>query len=241
MSKRIFTKLSKTMPKYLVVLSGILIGSTGLMSTPVIAGDKTATDLIFSAPYIKQLNHPAKINYHYKHDTPTPEEYGAIFEERVSVNVKEPTLEGGFNSVSISLKSEDRDSELGPFENTSGNPVVMMFLERELTQMRSKVGGTPVYFRNTIRRAFRDSALVEQSEVTLKGEKIPASKIVIKPFIDEQNIGRFGKYRGKVFEITVADKVPGGIFEMRSFIPGEKADDASLMTNELKYQEPDAQ
>ena len=93
-----------------------------------------------------------------------------------------------------------------------------------------------MYFRNTIRRAFRDSAKLEEISVEVKGVDLPATKITIHPFVDEKNVGRFGKFRGKVFETIVADGIPGGIYSMRSFVPGETEAEGVLVTNELLYQ-----
>lgn len=214
----------------------IFVGSTFLIA-PAQSNEDTAVSLIFSEPYLKKLEHPAAIAYQYSHATSTPDAYGAPFEESVTVKVDAPTLEGGFNSVAIWMKDESREYKLGPFENTSGNPVVMMFLERDLRQMRSKVGGAPVYFRNTIRRAFRDGAEVDDVNVQVKGVSVAAKRITIKPFVDEQGIGRFGKFRGKVFETIVTDAVPGGIYTMRSFIPDGQNKDGTLVVNQLQYQD----
>lgn len=215
----------------LVVLAGVV--GFGL---PIQAADKTAADLIFSEPYLKKLGHPNVVSYSYTHETASPKEYGDAFKEAVTVHVRRPTLENGFNSVAIALKSDDRSYELGPFENTSGNPVIMMFLERDLNQMRSRVGGTPVYFRNTIRRAFREGAEIADTTVEIKGVQVAAKRITIRPFKDERQAGRFGKFRGKVFETIVTDAVPGGIFTMKSFVPDAENQGAELVTNRLQYQ-----
>lgn len=200
------------------------------------AEEKSATDLIFSAPYLKQVPHKTAISYSYSHDTAVPEEFGTKFEEAVTVTVNDSTLPDGFNSVAIELNSTLHQYALGPFENTSGNPVVMMFLERDLQQMRSRIGGAPVLFRNTIRRAFRESAEVETVALTIDGASVEGRKITIRPFIDDEQTGQFGRFAGKIFETVVADAVPGGIYAMRSFVPGDGPDKAALVTNILQYQ-----
>lgn len=220
------------------VLAGMLVAAMPLRGS---AEEATATNLIFSEPYLKNLGYPASISYRYSHDTPTPEDYGSPFEESVMLTVSPPNLDGGFNSVAIAFAGEGRNYSLGPFENTSGNPVVMMFLERDLNQMRSRIGGTPVYFRNTIRRAFRDSAVVEDTSVDVKGVQVPAKRITIRPFVDDQNAGRFGKFQGKIFETIVTDAVPGGIYAMRSFIRDGGSDHGTLVLNELQYQTDEQQ
>lgn len=200
------------------------------------AEEKTATDLIFAAPYLRQVPHQTAISYSYSHETAAPEEFGANFEEAVTVAVNDPALPGGFNSVAIELNAKAHRYALGPFENTSGNPVVMMFLERDLQQMRSRVGGAPVLFRNTIRRAFREVAEVEKVSLIVDGQSVEGRKITIRPFVDEEQTGQFGRFTGKIFETVVSDAVPGGIFAMRSIVPGESAEKAALVTNELQYQ-----
>lgn len=237
MTSRVFRKYQKETQSIIIIFFYVFfIVGFGFFPISAQSEEKTATALIFSEPYLKKLGHPASIAYHYSHKTLNPNEYGAAFNEDVTVNVNPPSTAQGFNSVGIAMKTKGRNYELGPFENTSGNPVVMMFLERELSQMRSKVGGAPVYFRNTIRRAFREKAEIEETTVNLNGEQVPATRVTIRPFVDDQNAGRFGKFQGKVFETVVADAVPGGIFAMKSFVPGESGDDPNLVTNVLQYQ-----
>lgn len=232
------SKHSKPRPRTLpfLVAGFVLLAGVAGSGSPTQANEKSATDLIFSEPYLKKLEHPSTISYSYTHGTKTPSEYGAGFKEAVTVHVRQPTLEGGFNSVSIALRSDQRDYDLGPFENTSGNPVIMMFLERDLNQMRSRVGGAPVYFRNTIRRAFREGAEIADTTVEINGEQVAAKRITIRPFKGDRQAMRFGKFQGKVFETTVTDAVPGGIFTMKSFIPDTENEGEALVTNSLQYE-----
>jgi len=219
-----------------VLAASLLANATLALAQASIKGpENDAVTLIFLEPYLKKLGHPATIAYHYSHETATPEAYGPGFDEEVRLNVNPPSSDQGFNSVAIVMKDKAREYTLGPFEDTSGNPVVMMFLERDLNQMRSRIGGAPVYFRNTIRRAFRDAAVVDDVNVDLNGVEIAAKRITIKPFVDEAGVGRFGKFQGKVFETIVSDQVPGGILAMRSFIPDDSNKDSPLVLNELQF------
>jgi len=230
-----FNSYVKRIAVPIFTLTALIVGQAGMISDAQ-AVEETASALIFSEPYLKTLGHPHTIAYSYSHDTNAPADYGKEFTEDVAVHVRKPTREGGFNSVAIALKSEKRSYELGPFENTSGNPVVMMFLEREMSQMRSRVGGTPVYFRNTIRRAFRDAAEIDDLQVDVGGKMVSAKRVTIRPFVDEKQAARFGKFQGKVFETIVTDSVPGGIYAMRSFIPDQDKAGTNLVTNLLQYQ-----
>jgi len=243
MAMLIYIKQMVRVSAALLSTLGIAIFATYLLANATLAFAQTsvknaendAVALIFLEPYLKKLDHPATIAYHYSHETAAPEAYGPGFDEEVRLNVNPPSSSQGFNSVAIVMKDKAREYTLGPFEDTSGNPVVMMFLERDLNQMRSRIGGAPVYFRNTIRRAFRDAAVVDDVNVDLNGVEIAAKRITIKPFVDEAGAGRFGKFQGKVFETIVSDRVPGGILTMRSFIPDDNNADNPLVLNELQF------
>ena len=52
----------------------------------------------------------------------------------------------------------------------------MMFLERDVWQMKQRIGGSPSFFRNRIRKALRESAKVERTVINLVAIKLPLMK-----------------------------------------------------------------
>ena len=52
-------------------------------------------------------------------------------------------------------------------DNFHGNPLLMLFLEHDVREMRDAIGVTATYCRNRIREAFSDRARVADTEATV--------------------------------------------------------------------------
>ena len=47
--------------------------------------------------------------------------------------------------------------EFGPIEAAGQNPMILVFLQRDVTQMGNLTGGAPGYFQQGLRQGFRNS------------------------------------------------------------------------------------
>ena len=206
------------------------------LAVPVSAGEvATSQALLFDAPYLKQLTVPSALNYSYRHSTSAEKTFGKPFEDTIAVNVGRNDKPGGLNSVMLRMFSGKRQRDLGPHVDMTGNPIIMVFLERDLWEMKRRVGGEPVYYRNMIRHAFRKAAKVEKSTAEFNGQDIAVHTVTIRPFTTEKERGSMKSLLSKSYEFTVADKVPGGILKIRSIVPGEQDGSAALVSDELTF------
>ena len=112
--------------------------------------------------------------------------------------------------------------EFGPMAAQEQNPLVIVLLQRDVNQMANLTGGTANYFQKQIRKAFNAEAESEPVEMELGGRKLPGTRLVIRPFHDDPNIGRFPQFRDKAYEFVVADGVPGGLYQLSSRVPDPK-------------------
>ncbi|NNE23943.1 MAG: hypothetical protein HKN11_15180 [Rhizobiales bacterium] len=206
------------------------------LAVPVSAGELgTPQALLFDAPYLKQLAVPSALNYSYRHSTSAEKTFGKPFEDTIAVNVEKNDKPGGLNSVMLRMFSGKRQRDLGPHIDITGNPIIMVFLERDLWEMKRRVGGEPVYYRNMIRRAFRDAAKVEKNTAEFNGQNISVQTVTIMPFTGEKDRASMQKLLNKIYEFTVADVVPGGILSIRSTVPAEQEGNAALVSDELAF------
>ena len=207
-----------------------------VLANASVAGDeKTPQSLLFDAPYLTQLKVPSSLNYSYRHETTADKDFGKSFEDTVAVNVGKNDKPGGLNSVMLRMFSGKRQRDLGPHTDITGNPVIMMFLERDLWEMKRRVGGQPVYYRNLIRRALRAEADIKEDVGVFNGEDLKVHTITIRPFAGETKNARLNGMLNKIYEFTVAETVPGGILKIRSVVPAEKEGGAALVSDELAF------
>lgn len=197
--------------------------------------EMTAQGLLFDTPYLGSLQPPGALSYEFDHSTEFEGVFGEPFGDKVLVRLQKAEKSGEPDPVYMDVYTGPRQRNLGPFNKNNGNPIIMMFLERDVWQMKTRIGGTPSFFRNTIRKAFRESAEVKATEITFNGARLPAQEVTIRPFHSEADENRFREYRGKIYRFTTADAVPGGFFEIWSGIPKPDADGQFLVEDRLTY------
>ncbi len=200
-------------------------------------GLETPQILLFDRPYLRQLKVPSALNYSYRHATSEAKQFGPPFTDTIAVNVNEPTNPENANSVSMRIFSGERQRDLGPNVDMKGNPIIMIFLERDLWEMKRRIGGVPIFYRNKLRQALRDKAVVKKTEITFEGKPVPAHTVTIMPFAQETQNVRMKKFLKKTYEFTVADAVPGGFVSVRSVVPG--GDGEVLIEDEITFLKAD--
>ncbi len=220
-----------------VLLTAICVFLSNLPSahTDPSKTENTPQSLLFDAPYLKGFRAPASLSYTLDHVSKKADRYGANFKGTVRMRIEKASDATDTNSVYIDMKAGKRDRNLGPFTNVTGNPVIMMFLERDIWQMKRLIGGVPVYFRNRIRKAFREAAKVEVTEIEFDGKKVPAKRIVIKPFVKDKESRRLREYTAKTYEFIVAETVPGGFYELRSFVPNTDSSKGAVVEDRIRF------
>jgi hypothetical protein len=210
-----------------LLFPGLLLAlgiSAGMPAATGATDEPSAQSLLFDANYLLPLTAPSRLVYAYSHKSEDPERFGKGFDDEVALKLSASTAGGGEKDVLLDMFTGERERILGPLTRVSGNPVVMMFLERDVTQMNMHVGGQTVYFRNVIRLAFREHAKLEPATFSWNGKQVSGTKIVIQPFLGDPNGDRMALFRTKTYEFIVSDAVPGGIYEIRSTVGDDRPD-----------------
>jgi len=222
----------------LIAVAGVWFALLGLVAAvPPNAGEKaTSQSLLFDAPYLERLALPQTLSYSYRRRTENEKKFGSQIDDAISVKISKSKKSNGLNNVTLEIFTGEKQRRLGPHRDMRGNPVLMAFLELDIWHMKRRIGGVPVYFRNSIRKAFRESATVEEIKIEFEGRTVPAHKVTIKPFVKDPNAPRLKEFRQKVYEFTVSDMVPGGFHKIRSWVPklegeGSLIDDTLIFTN----------
>lgn len=126
----------------------------------------------------------------------------------------------GFD-VDATLFPQSRKLQIGPIAASEVNPILLIFFQRDATQMSNGTGGSQHYFRNVIRRVLQtpDADAVHDTTIELDGEALPASEITFRPFADDPNRARLREFAGKTYRVVVSEAVPGGIYEVQAQTP----------------------
>lgn len=116
-------------------------------------------------------------------------------------------------------------------EGYRGNPVAVQFLERDIRDMALATGRSTDYFRNRIRKAFRDPQ-IETTQATVDNTTVDAVAIEVRPFQADPNLVSFDGYAGKEYHFLYSEQVPGDLIDIRTRMSGKTGE---ALEEELRY------
>lgn len=174
-----------------------------------------AQTLLFDTDQLKDVPAAATVRYRFHKEG----KLEAGFDDSVEMTVSGVAADGR-RDVDVRFLSPPRDIAFGPFHQFRGNPLVMLFLERDVREMKRLTGGSDLYFRNRIRHALaRPDTRAVPVTVEWRGRPVPATEVVIQPYVADDLIDRYRQFEHKEYRIIVSDAVPGMLYAARAVTP----------------------
>jgi hypothetical protein len=140
---------------------------------------------------------------------------------------------GGCCSASVSFLTGEHALKLPDLDGVEGNPVLLGFLEHDITEMERATGGKKNYFRKRIRMALAETAKLTPRTLRYQGRDVAGTEISIAPYDDDPLKGRYERLAGKRYAFFTAASVPGKLLGIRTVVPAAAAQDAPLASTEL--------
>lgn len=169
---------------------------------------------LFGTPHLDNVRAPTTLHYDFRRRGAEAEPR----DDRIDVVVTE-ILPDGRKNLSFRYLSGAEERRFAPLQGFRGNPLIMLFLQRDVERLSEATGGSELYFRNRIRESFAGAA--EVAEVTLPDGGAPARLVTVEPFVDDPMIDRFPRYRHKRYEFLLSTAVPGGVERLSAVLPAE--------------------
>jgi hypothetical protein len=117
------------------------------------------------------------------------------------------------------------------------NPVIIYFLERDISEMQGLTGGQRRYFQQRLRLALAAGPRIETVTSEAGGKSVSARRIVVQPYLNDPNAERLAQYTAKRYTFLLADDVPGQVVLIRTDLPGANNDFAHpVHTETLSFQ-----
>lgn len=209
----------------------LAVGMAGAAPATAEGRYTSAQIALFDTPHLESIAEPVALTYDFSHDAAE----GEAFEDRVRMIVTEVGADGRKN-LSFEYLSGSRQRPFAAIEGFRGNPLIMLFLQHDVEEMRQATGGPNGYFRNRIRNAFRDGAKVEALTVEHADKTLAARRITIRPFAADPNRDRFPEFAEKWYEFILVPEIPGGLYRIRSVVPSGSGG-VPLIENSLTYRD----
>ncbi len=173
--------------------------------------------LFFFHDHLNGVTKGSHIDYAFKHSSEADEE----FTDHISMDVKD-VHEGGKRDLVFDFLSGKNHIEFSPAMGYQGNPVIIHFLERDISMMAQDTGGSNGFFRNRIRDAFQKPEKVEEVSFQLDGKTLKGTQIVVTPFVGNRYVDNFKIFEHKRYEFIFSDDVPGGVYRIHTQVPDAK-------------------
>lgn len=197
------------------------------VSLPVRAADSSeisrAENLVFVDAQLGNLKPPTSLRYSYvKSGSLEPG-----FEDNVRIDVQR-----GSGAVCCAVQGDflsgDRKISLPDIVDAKANPVVLFFLERDIREMERLTKGKANYFRKRIRMGMAEDAKIRDTRISYNGRELPAQEVTLAPYETDPLRSRFEKYAQKRYVFVLAGGVPGGVYQVRTALPGALPTDAPV-------------
>ncbi|HTI17709.1 MAG TPA: hypothetical protein VL598_08590 [Trinickia sp.] len=171
----------------------------------------SAERLLFMQPHLSGVAPQTELDYAVNYSGPP---------EKVSdtVRVRVMSLGNDKNDAQVT----DRTGQVEVPGGLPCNPVIVYFLEHDITEMQQLTGGQRRYFQNRVRMALAAGPAI----TPVSGESLGMSKhvnvrqIVIQPYLNDPNAARLSQYTGKRYTFVFSDDVPGHVLMIRTEVPG---------------------
>jgi hypothetical protein len=173
-----------------------------------------AQKALFETPHLANITRPETLQYRFERAGPD------ALVDTVAVHI-DRIHPDGTKYASFDFLSGDRRVFFPAVDQFRGNPLIMAFLEHDVTGMKNQVGLAAGFFRTRIREAFVDRARLSDISVEIAGRAVPARQVTLKPFADDPRLEKLPAIRAKLYSFVLSDAVPGQIVELSAAMPAD--------------------
>ncbi len=193
------------------------------MSVPANA-EPSAVDLLFEAKHIDGLEKGAELTYHFERKVSDEKLLGAPFSDDIRIKVAEVTAAG--RQLVMRIFTGERAREPQNIPDFTGNPLLVLFLDRCVNNYSMLGGGDKPYLKGVFRSSFLDKAKVEPVKVAYAGKTLDGYKISVVPYEGDRNVAKMQGYERSRFTFLLSPAAPGHFVELSAVLEstdGKKA------------------
>jgi hypothetical protein len=168
----------------------------------------SATAMLFEVPHLAKVSKGATLAYLFERRVSDPKLLGEPFKDGINVDVVNEG-DDGTKTVVVKVFTGERGRDPQNIQGMTGNPVLVVFLDRAVNNLALLSGGSRPYLKQKLKMSFLNPAKVEPVEIAFNGSSIKGSRIEVKPYAGDPNALKMMGYDGATFDIVVSDEIPG--------------------------------
>ena len=171
---------------------------------------------LFIEEHLEPINQPSRIYYKFEKESTLEDS----FKGNVVLNIVKIDEDGKKYITFRYLKGRNK-VRYPPQIGAKGNPVFMLFFERDARDMQRLTGGNALFFRSRIRHSIAATSIKEGS-IDFNGEKLDTIEINFQPFLKTKLKNRISRYQEKKFHVILSKDIPGHIFKIQTLTQDSK-------------------
>ncbi len=189
----------------------------------------SANIALFIDEHLQTIKEPSRIYYKFEKESTREDN----FIGNVVLNIVKIDDDNTKHITFRYLKGRNK-VRFPPQIGAKGNPVFMLFFERDSRDMQRLTGGNALFFRSRIRHTIAATD-IKNIEIDYKNKKIPAKEISFQPFTKTELKNRVSRYKTKKFVIVMSHEIPGFIYKIETFIK-DLEDPDDMVKETLQFQ-----
>jgi hypothetical protein len=183
-------------------------------------------EILFERPHIASVPAGTSLVYKFQHQPSDTAKLGAGFDDNITVTIKGDEAPGK-KIVNVQVYSGDRARDPQEIPGMDGNPMLIVFLQNAVSQMRQLTGGDAFYLKGAFRQSLT-IAKIQPVKIDYKGQAVDGYEVVTQPYINDAAKARMNGFEGSTFTIALSDKIPGYFAQMVSDFSNSDKSAASL-------------
>lgn len=216
------------------LLVGILLTTTSLSEAAEEeeASFSQANQRLFLDDHLTDVEYPAR--YHYRLSrTGTADDFSDTIVMEANNN------DDRTKQVHVEYLSGDRRRHIPDIASAQGNPIIMLFLQRDVSEMADRTGGSWRYFQKQIKLALENAASIEPVMLRYNGNDVAGQRIMLQPFANERtHRNELEDYLAKTYSFILAEEIPGDVYEMQTTLPPSDGGQPTVERLTLEQVEP---
>ena len=172
----------------------------------------TANVSLFVDEHLETIKEPSRIYYKFEKKSTREDN----FVGNVVLNIVKVNNDATKHITFRYLKGRNK-VRFPPQIGAKGNPVFMLFFERDTRDMQRLTGGNALFFRNRIRHTIAATDIYD-TKINYNGKSLLGKEMIFQPFLETKLKNRVSRYKTKEFKVTLSKEIPGYIYKMETYI-----------------------
>lgn len=173
----------------------------------------SAVDVLFEAKHLGNINAGEQAKYRFQRTVSDPKMLGEPFNDDITLGVDKLNADGTRN-VTLKIFTGERARTPESVPDLTGNPVLVLFLDRAVSNYEALAGGNRNYLKGRFRDGLREKAKIEPVKIDYNGKSVDGYRVTLLPYEGDPNALRMMGYEGSQFTFLVSPSVPGELAEL---------------------------